>query len=288
MTDDSFWIDNLIYKVISGSQSYGIDTPESDLDVRGICIPPKKYLIGLSRFDQWTCQSGDEDTVIYALEKFVNLALACNPNIIELLYVNEQHVLYINDHGQRLIDSRDSFLSKKARWTFGGYAISQLKKIERHHRWLSNPPGHQPTQDEFGGYAVDGHFKFPDQHKQHAYRSALKHWNQYQEWIRNRNPKRAELERKYGYDTKHAVHLIRLLKMGIEILETGNINVYRPDREWLREVRRGMFSYEELLDQSVKYEQWLDDAYEKSRIPEKPNFKIVEDLTISLQEQFLW
>ncbi|AEZ66297.1 hypothetical protein phiTE_131 [Pectobacterium phage phiTE] len=39
--------------------------------------------------------------------------------------------------------------------------------------------------------------------------------------MKNRNAARHELEEKFGYDTKHAMHLVRLLRMSQEILETG-------------------------------------------------------------------
>lgn len=230
----------LIYKVIAGSRAYGLDSPSSDLDMRGVCIPPRRYLLGLSQFEQWEQREAQGDTVIYALVKFVRLALACNPNIIELLYVEPRHVLFVNDYGHRLLQHRDRFLSKQVRHTFAGYALSQLKRIEGHHRWLVNPPMHQPTQAEFGGWPVEGRYKFPDHDAERAYRAALKHWQDYQTWQQNRNPARAELERQYGYDTKHAVHLLRLLKMGVEILSTGQVHVYRPDRDWLLEVRHGL------------------------------------------------
>ena len=74
----AFWETNLIYQVIAGSQAYGLDTPESDLDLRGVCIPPRRYLLGLSSFEQWEQQDESGDVVIYALEKFARLALACN------------------------------------------------------------------------------------------------------------------------------------------------------------------------------------------------------------------
>jgi predicted nucleotidyltransferase len=285
---EPFWESNAIYKVIAGSQAYGLDTPDSDLDVRGVCIPPRRYLLGLSGFEQWEHQDESSDVVIYALTKFVRLALACNPNIIELLYTDPRHVLRIDDYGQRLVDNRHLFLSKQARYTFAGYAISQLRRIERHHRWLANPPDHKPTQEEFGGWPAEGRFKFPDHDAQQAYQAALKHWNQYQEWRCSRNPKRAELERKHGYDTKHALHLLRLLKMGIEILETGQVNVYRPDREWLREVRNGLLSYEELLELAETYEARLEVLYEASPLAEEPDTEAAEALVIELQERFLW
>lgn len=286
--DEPFWETNLIYKVVAGSRAYGLDRPESDLDVRGVCIPPRPYLLGLSDFEQWEQQDDADDTVIYALTKFVRLALACNPNIIELLYTAPRHILYINEYGRRLVEHRDLFLSKQARHTFAGYAISQLRRIERHHRWLENPPDHKPTQEEFGGWPVEGRYKFRDHEAYRAYRSALKHWNQYQTWRENRNPARAELERKYGYDTKHAMHLLRLLKMGAEILETGQVHVERPDREWLTAVRNGLLTYKELLQTASTWEAKLRDLYDRSPLPDEPDSEAAEALVIELQERFLW
>jgi predicted nucleotidyltransferase len=285
---EPFWETNLIYQVVAGSQAYGLDTPESDLDLRGVCIPPRRYLLGLSSFEQWEGQDEDGDVVIYALDKFVRLALACNPNIVELLYAEPRHVLFINDYGRRLVENREKFLSRRARHTFAGYAISQLRRIERHHRWLVNPPSHQPTPQEFGGWPVEGRYKFPDHEAQRAYQAALKHWNHYHEWRRNRNPRRAALESKYGYDCKHAMHLLRLLKEGIELLETGQLHVYRPDREWLRAVREGLLSYEELRELAATYEARLGKLYETSPLPEAPDAEAIEALVVELQERFLW
>lgn len=285
---EPFWETGLIYKVVAGSQAYGLDRPGSDLDVRGVCVPTRRYLLGLSAFEQWEGRDESGDTVVYALQKFARLALECNPNIIELLYADPRHILFINDYGQRLVEQRHLFLSRQARQTFAGYAISQLQRIERHHRWLVDPPDHQPTQEEFGGWPVEGRYRFRDHDAYQAYEAALKHWNQYQAWRQHRNPARAELERKFGYDTKHAMHLLRLLKMGGEILETGQVHVYRPDREWLMAVRNGLLSYKELLELAAAYEARLGELFERSPLPAAPDAAAAEALVVELQECFLW
>lgn len=284
----SFWKSNLIYNTIAGSRAYGLETPTSDVDERGVCIPSRPCLLGLEHFEQWEQKDGQGDAVIYALKKFVRLALDCNPNIIELLYVDEDKVLFSNYYGDKLRAQRHIFLSRRARQTFAGYAISQLRRIQRHHRWLVNPPQHKPLQSTFGGQLVAGRYKFPDQDAEKAYHDALKHWNQYKSWQHNRNPARAELERRYGYDTKHAMHLLRLLKMGAELLETGQLQVYRPDREWLRSVREGALTYEELLRLAAQHEAHLDLLHENSPLPAEPDSAAAEDLVITLHERFLW
>ena len=143
-----------IYRVVHGSRAYGLATPTSDLDVKGICIEPRDYHLGYAfkcEQQERLANKGREcDSVIYSLRKFVKLAADCNPNIIEVLFVNEKHFLYIDDFGHQLREVRDSFLSKKARHTFAGYAYAQVKRIETHRRWLLSPPSHMPTRTEYG------------------------------------------------------------------------------------------------------------------------------------------
>ncbi|MBU1749715.1 MAG: nucleotidyltransferase domain-containing protein [Chloroflexi bacterium] len=284
---EPFWETNLIYKVIAGSQAYGLDTPASDRDERGVCIPPRRVLLGLSEFEQWEQRDQGRDLVIYALTKFVRLALACNPNIIELLYTEPRFILFMNDAGRQLREHRHLFLSQRARHTFAGYALSQLHRLERHHRWIVDPPDHQPTPEEFGGWPSEGRAKFPDQDAHQAYQAALKHWNEYQTWRRNRHPARAELERQYGYDTKHAMHLLRLLQEGCELVETGQMQVYRPDREWLRAVREGLLSYEEVLALATETEARLGQLLVAAPLPKEPDYAAAEALVIELHERFL-
>lgn len=66
-----------------------------------------------------------------------------------------------------------------------------------------------------------------------------------------RNEKRALLEAQFGYDTKHAMHLIRLLRMGIEILRDHEVVVQRPDAHELVEIRNGKFTLQEILEMAT-------------------------------------
>ncbi|HNT74623.1 MAG TPA: nucleotidyltransferase domain-containing protein [Anaerolineae bacterium] len=282
---DPFWETHLIYRVVAGSRAYGLDTPESDTDTRGVCIPPAEILLGLTPFEQW--EDATRDNVVYALVKFVRLALDCNPNIIEALYADPRHILHCDAYGEELRAHRALFLTRQAGQTFSGYAISQLRRLERHHRWLENPPDHQPAQEEYGGRFVGGRYKFPDHDAEKAYRAALKHWNHYAAWRRDRNPARAALEARYGYDTKHAMHLLRLLRMGMEILATGEVHVYRPDREWLLAVRNGLLTYEELLALAAEYEARLSPLATTTHLPEAPDAAQVAALVVELQTRHL-
>jgi len=213
-----------------------------------VCIPPREVLLGLEDFEQYEERGGDR--VVYALSKLVRLALDGNPNIIEVLYAEPEDVLFLRRFGERLLAERDAFLTRRVGERFLGYAGHQLRRMERHHRWLVSPPGSEPEPADHGARRADGRWRFPDTDSEKAYRAAHRHWEHFRTWRRNRNAARAELEARHGYDTKHAMHLCRLLRMGSEILEEGVVRVRRPDADWLRSVRRGAFAYEELLDQA--------------------------------------
>lgn len=281
-----FWETNLILKVISGSRAYGLDHPGSDTDTRGVCIPPIEYLLGLKTFEQHENETGDH--VVFALAKFMRLALQGNPNIIEVLYTDPADFLFINRYGEDLLAAREIFLSRHVGETFSRYAIAQLRRMANHHRWLSKPPDHQPQPGEFGAVITEGRARFPDTDRERAYRAALNHWNDYQTWRHNRNPVRAELEEKYGYDTKHATHLLRLLRMGEEILREGMVCVKRPDAAWLNSVRHGALTYEEVIDLAARHEATLSSLIEQSPLSSEPDTATADRLLIELQQEFLF
>jgi uncharacterized protein len=286
LSPDPFWEQNLIYRVLSGSRAYGLDHPGSDQDTRGICIPPKEYVLGLASFEQHEDETHNH--TVFGLAKFVRLALDANPNIIEALYTDARHVLFVNRYGERLLAARALFLSKIVGERFTGYAVDQLGRMERHHRWLVNPPNHMPEPEEYGAKATAGNYRWPHTDAERGYRTAFRHWNQYQEWRRNRNPDRAVLEAKFGYDTKHAMHLLRLLRMGEEILREGKVLVLRPDAEWLLSVRHGALSYEQVMDLAVEHRARLDQMTTTSPLPDGPDVAAANELLISLQEEFLF
>jgi len=278
---------NLIYKTIVGSKAYGIDTPESDTDIKGITIAPKKYYFGLKVFEQ---QEIGKDCTIYALNKFVRLARDNNPNILEMLYTEPRYILFINKYGERLRENRNLFLSKKAKFSFSGYGFSQLLRIKNHHKWIMFKEK-EPREEDFWvtKYRTlsDGTTKSYEKFQEQEYENAKKKWNQYLEWKKNRNPERAKLEEKYLVDTKHACHLFRLMSMCKEILTEGKVIVYRPDRDKLLAIRNGEWSYEKIVEEAEKLEKELDELYEKSTLQHKPNDKAIDKLLIEITEEFL-
>jgi uncharacterized protein len=123
------------------------------------------------------------------------------------------------------------------------------------------------------------------------YRRDRQHWKQYQRWRRNRNPERAELEARYGYDTKHGMHLVRLLRMGRELLEEGALQVWRGDRDAaeLLAIRRGAWSYERLREEVDREEARLAALEEDppAPLPRGPDRPGLDALCVRLTEAAL-
>lgn len=369
--------DHTHYLVISGSYAYGTYSESSDYDLRGWAIPPKQYFTTFDKhFEQndqgypyidypfrrslaayietnhFRVPPNHEviDHSIYGVLKFFALAAECNPNVIELLFVEPSDVLYTSHLGTMVREHRDLFLSARAKHTFTGYAVSQLKRINTHRKWLLNPPKAKPERAEYGlpetsvippeqrgaaealveakvrnwllqdaelsdSLIAEIHEKLTDLlanvmaskdliarvsdendlrelarisamrnlgmtenyiavlQSEKKYRDRLKEWNQYNEWVEKRNPARAELEAKYGYDTKHGMQLVRLLLNGKELLTTGKLTVKRDDVSILRDIRNGGWSYEKIISYLDAVDKELQDIYNNKRyaVPHKPD-----------------
>jgi len=125
--------------------------------------------------------------------------------------------------------------------------------------------------------------------KTQQYRQELSYWNNYQSWKKNRNPARAKLEAKIGYDTKNLAHCIRLLRTGNEILLTGELNVHRGgiDAKQLLEIREGKVPYDIVTGLADELFKELDNSYEHSKLPHSANFKEIDEMTIFLVEMAL-
>lgn len=300
------WLeDRTIYFARHGSHAYGTNIATSDEDFKGVCIPPKNYYIGfLDTFEQ--AESSKPDKVVYEIRKFFKLAADCNPSIIEVLFVDDKDVIKKDYAGRLLRLYREKFLSTKAKHTFSGYAHSQLKRIKTHRSWIMDPPKAPPKRSDFGlpeqnkvsksdlgafeslqrdGVSLDENVMYLF-YKERQYVNAQNTWNQYQNWLATRNEARAALERKFGYDTKHAMHLVRLMRMCREILETGEVIVKRPDAKDLLAIREGAWSYDRLVEWAEAEDADLEEVAKKSPLRKAPDRVWLNDLCMEIIDEY--
>ncbi len=296
----------LIFETLHGSRCYGLARADSDFDYKGIIVGPPGWYHGFQKSPEHVELGPDH--FLFEIRKFCRLAANANPTLLELLFTDPEDHQVVTPAAERLLAARDAFVSKRVKDSFGGYALSQLKRIRTHRTWLLTPPKSKPTRVEFGlpdgpsapaaqlGAAdhleTRGQLEASDNFlgvldRERRYKAARQTWGQYQQWLTHRNPKRAALEAKFGYDTKHALHLVRLMRMAIEFLETGRPLVRRPDREELLAIRDGAWSYQTLIERSEALNARIEAAAQNSSLPEKPDLGRLDSLCTKIVEEVL-
>lgn len=310
---------HIILLGLSGSYSYGTNNENSDIDVRGVTLNRKSDLIGMTEFEQYVDDT--TDTTIYSFRKMVNLLLSCNPNTIELLGLNSEHYLFLNEIGQELLDNRKLFLSQRAIQSFGGYADAQLRRLqnalardaypqsekEQHifnsvknamydfkRRYESFEEGAVKLYiDKAANQEFDTEI-FADIHLNHyPLRDYKSMWNEMNNIVKDydklgkRNRKKDD-----NHLNKHAMHLVRLFMMAIDILEKGEINTYRKkEQELLVSIRNGEYQKEdgtfrdEFYEMVSEYEKKLHVAAKYTILPEEPDMKQVEEFVMAVNEK---
>ncbi|MBD1899865.1 nucleotidyltransferase domain-containing protein [Trichocoleus sp. DQ-A3] len=127
--------------------------------------------------------------------------------------------------------------------------------------------------------------------KSQQYQNARREYDNYQQWKKNRNPARAAMEAKVGYDSKFAMQAIRLLRTGIEILETQTLIVDRRETGDAREllaIKNGEYRYEEVMAIANNLYKGLDEAYAKSTLPRSVDREAINRLCIDLVAMQGW
>ncbi|MCB0598451.1 MAG: nucleotidyltransferase domain-containing protein [Lewinellaceae bacterium] len=120
-----------------------------------------------------------------------------------------------------------------------------------------------------------------------GYQTYCKEYRQYWEWVEKRNEDRYENTLSHGknYDAKNMMHTFRLLDMAGEIAREGAIRVRRPNREFLLDIRRGAFEYEQLVSWAEERMARIEDCYAQSLLPEEPDVDKINRILIEMREE---
>lgn len=310
--------DKIILLGLGGSHAYGTNLESSDVDVRGVALNSKSDIIGLSKFEQFVNEA--TDTTIYSFNKIVQLLLNTNPNTIELLGLKPEHYLYLSPIGKELLDHKKLFLSKRCIYSFGGYANQQLMRLKnniaRYQYSQSEKELHILKTIENTLYDFKNRYQsfengsvnlYIDKAIQQDFDTEifmdinLKHYplrdyksmwlemnNIVKEYskIGARNKKKDET-----HMAKHMMHLIRLYMMCLDILEIEEIVTYREkEHDLLMDIRNGKYIIgdkvrDEFWDLLNKYEKRFEYAKANSSLPDKPDYKKVEEFVMSVNER---
>ena len=325
---------DILIKHYAGSISYGTNHANSDIDFRGLFALDQKTLISPFNDIKEFVDESEEDTKYYELSNYFKLVTNMNPNIIESLYVDKEHIVTSSNAYELLRENRDLFLNKGIGFSTIGMASKKLHSMKGRNKWINNPQPEDPPEQKdyvslvhnfseeqvfkanlddyqknhrlipYGGgilaliekdhaspYNHLGHLNIkhdPDlvrvqpkmilKFNKEEYERDKKNHREYWNWIKTRNEKRSVLEEKFGYNTKDAMHLVRVIRMGEEALKEGIVRVKRPDAKELKQILAGEWSYEKVLDYANKKREELDGILKKTSLPESPDFDKLTDL----------
>ncbi|GAA4355846.1 hypothetical protein GCM10023185_19100 [Hymenobacter saemangeumensis] len=121
-----------------------------------------------------------------------------------------------------------------------------------------------------------------------GYSTYCRVFREYWDWVEKRNAERYQNTVQHGknYDAKNMLHVFRLLQMAAEIAETGQLQVRRPNREFLLQIRRGEFEYETLVAEAETLVAQVEAAFAQSGLPEAPDKAAAEQLLIRVRKAF--
>lgn len=305
---------------LGGSVSYGTDiwTPEyqSDIDIRAIRANTKSEILtlrpNLKPFD-------DEltDSVMYSFSHICDLLLKCNPQTLEILGTKDEHILLMDKRGSLLRDNLDLFLSQKVFGAFVGYATQQLRRLQNALANGTYPQGEKEkhilksieariitfkdryreiTGEELKLYIENSNKTnidkeiYVDFHLNHYplrdLKGMLDEMNQITrdfDKLNHRNSKKDKV-----HLLKHAMHLIRVLEMGIDILEGKGVHTFRVNYEKLLNIRNGKFSYEEIFEMSDSLERRIEYAMKHTCLPIQANMNMINELIMDINHSVLF
>ena len=313
---------NIILLTLGGSHAYGMDKEDSDVDVRGISLNSKSDILLGANFEQVV--DVDTDTAVYSFNKMIQLLTSNNPNTIEQLGCLPQHYFYLSEIGKELLDNRKIFLSQICVHTFGGYASSQLRRMSNKAARLVSQTENESYilksidnaryefRNRYYPFEDDNDLKlYIDKSVQEGYDSEifmdvrLNHyplrdwtgmWNEMKTIVSSYNKFGRRNEKAVAHDKlgKHMAHLIRLYMMCIDILEKEEIITYREkEHDLLMNIRNGEYldgnrqPIPEFYDLLNEYEKRFEYAKNNTSLPEKPDYKRINDFRISVNERIV-
>lgn len=244
------------YETMVGSEAYGCSSGESDTDIKGWCIPSKDMLFPHLRgeiegfgsqkqkFNQFIQHGINDPSAMGGHGRVYDIEISSITKMFTLLAQNNPNSLDVLYVPQRCILFQ-----------------TPLGELLRMNRKLFL---HKGSYYKHKGYAFSQLSKI--QSRDYA------------------NSKRKESIEKWGYDLKHAYHLVRLLSNAEQILMEGDLDLEK-DREMLKSIRRGEWTLDEIKDFFNRKEKQLDNLYLTSTLQHSADEGKLKNLLFDILEQ---
>ncbi len=303
-------VPNVLLLGYGGSRAYGTSVPTSDIDIRGIYLNPIDELFGI-RSDSGQISNKETDTVIYSMKKMFTLLANCNPNTIEILGLRPEDYLQKTRAGEFILEQKEIFLSKKAVFTFGQYARSQLNRlinksgrgrdeaVKNEKRSMSKVAAHleeRYSHDNLrcGCSLIDDQLFIDFSADKMPVGQLMGILNELSNVHKDyANSERNNKAIEHNKLNKHMMHLIRLYAMGIDILN-GEIITYREkEHDLLMDIRNNKYLEDDLMTPTKAFKEILeeysrkfDEAAEVTRLPDAPDYDAINNLAIEINKMY--
>jgi hypothetical protein len=302
-----------------GSIAHNMHVPQSDpssiddIDLMGFVVGGPEHYFGLKEWgsrgtkEYW---EGKYDCVFYEARKAVSLLLQGNPNIVSMLWLRPEHYIYRSPEANLLIQNRHLFVGRHVYNSFAGYASAQLRKMETRDpaelrdyvavtwelKYRGAHPNHKgevfprrvdidaevrrglTPEQLMDGEQLNAYFTKTD-----ALLQKLASYHKKGENIGYLGDKRKQLVLDHGYDAKNAAHCVRLLRMCVDFLKTGEMTVYRTaDADELLDIKRGKWTLERVKAHADELFQAAKAARDASTLPEQPDCDGAERILVQI------
>jgi predicted nucleotidyltransferase len=210
--------------------------------------------------------------------------------------IDDKDVMYITvppiDHyyGLKIYGSRGTREIKRNEWDIVVYEAKKfISLLEQGNPnvlmmlWLQ--PNYYLRLTEAGQMLIDNRSAFVGRHVYHSftgYAHGQLHRMTHNAFQGHMGDKRRQLVEKFGFDTKNAAHLVRLLRMGIEFLKDGNLQVAREDASQLLEIKKGEWELDKIMSEADRLFAVAEQSYLSSTLPEKPDKDRVNALSVEV------
>lgn len=259
--------------VTAGSRLYGTNTSESDYDYRGFVVPPFEYLAGLGRFEHQIIR--DPDTVIYSLQRFIELLIMGDPICYEILFAPQTNIMERTAIGDILLRNRKLFACQRFARRIEGYAQSEWRKVTGTQLVTVNRTSNEDKVIE----DIRAVFH-PQKEKMDEiiHLLFLQHPRETRPARRKLGAKRKAQIKRHGYCTSSACHTIRLLGQLRELMQTGKLTFPRPQAKRLSMIKRGELSFRRVQELYEDAKSRAHQAVEATNLPASAPIKQIHTM----------